>query len=247
MKRPTDAEKSAIKAEARKRFGSERVIQVELGKPFDLLVCIAAVNLESATEYDDARTASPENARSNLLAERVLWPEQTVLEQIRERGETAALDGKLEQEYRRLLGFDGPGEPAAVKLSPMSAPPSLAPPKERAGAVAALRRAHEGVELWVITHPGTRLECILAGPVADVWTAIMHAQGEAMRARAGNLSVVVPFARDLCVWAPRMAPGGDASAALQAHLDEAPGRAMYLLPPLVAMGGAYATARASFL
>ena len=244
---PTPAEIVELKAACRARFGHERVVAVSLGAPFDVLVAIAAFDLSSATRYDDARGKSAENARSAMLVERVLWPSQERLDAPREAPETCAIDGIVEQRFRGLMGFDGDGEPDCAPLLPLTAPPGFASPKEVSAAIAELSRAHQGVTLWSVSHPSSGLACILRAPIADVWAAISHKIGEALRERKGVLSAAVPFARDLCAWAPGLAPGGDAGAALAAHVDEAPGRAMFLVQPLLAMGGAFADARASFL
>jgi hypothetical protein len=244
---PTPEEIAALKVECRKRFGHERIVGVSLGAPFDVLVAVAALDLASATEYDDARGKSAENARSALLFDRCLWPSQERLDAIREAPDTCAIDGLVEQKFRAAMGFDGDDEPAFARLSTMSAPPAFASSKEAAAKIAALAQANPGVPLWSVSHRSSGLACILRQPIADVWTAISHTIGEAMKSRKGVLSAVTPFARDLCVWVPGLAPGGSAGAALAAHLDEAPGRAMHLVAPIVAMGGAFAEARASFL
>jgi hypothetical protein len=244
---PSEKERAAIKAAALATFNSDRVAVIELGAPFGVCVYIAAFDLASATAYDDGRTESAENGRSAMLAERVLWPTQERLEELRSKPECAALDHLLEQKLRRLHGFDADGEPTCARLSAMSIPPGFCAPKEAGRAAAELQAAHPGAVLWSVYHRGSGLSCIMRGPISDVWAEITSAITGAMKARQGVLSSAALYACDLCVWAPGLAPGGDAKAALRAHLNEAPGRAIHLTSPILAMGGAYAEARASFL
>ncbi len=243
---PSAEEILAIKAEARKRFGSDRVARVALGAPFDLVVCLAPLSLASAAEYDDAGKVNAENARSAMLVERVLFPSQEKLDEIRSAPSTAALDALVDKQFCGLMGFghDG-GDVLAAPLSALNAPPGFASPKEVAAKVAALIAAHPGSTPWSIYHGGSGLSCILRQPISDVWATIAHKLSTVIKSGRGSLVAALPFARDLCVWAPGLA--GNAGSALEAHVDECPGRGALLVTPLLAMGGAMAETQASFL
>lgn len=233
--RPSQEQIDAAKAECRKRYGHERVIGIPLGPPINLFVIMAAFGMREAAEYADARAVSPLQARSALVVDRCLSPEPKILADVRRlRG---ALDGKIEEGFRGALGWND-STASAQPFSAATAPPGFAEPAQLAAKVLELQERFKHAELWSVTNPANGLALVMAGPEEDVYTAAVAAIGNAAQTKRGVLTVGLTYARDLIVWSPRP---------IEQYFDEAPGRAEDLLPPFLDMGGAGATASASFL
>jgi len=233
--RPTQEQIDAAKAECRKRFGHERVIGIPLGAPINLFVIMAAFGMREAAEYVDARAASPIQARSALVVERCLFPEAKVLADVRRlRG---ALDLKIEESFRGALGWNDAAA-VAQPFSAATAPPGFAALADVAAKAADLLEQFKHTELWSVTNPANGLALVMAGPEEEVFIAAVAAIQDANRTKRGGLTTVLTYARDLIVWSPRP---------LDQYLDEAPGRAEDLANPFLEIGGAGATASASFL
>jgi hypothetical protein len=240
MLAPTTDEITAAKAECRKRFGHDRIVRIIVAEPVGTHALVAAFNLAEATVYHDARFASPPSARSALIAERCLWPSMEALEEIRTVRRMAAVDVQIEGKFRELMGFIA-GAAHARPLSVATAPPSFVAglqPKEASAKVAELQKAYPGEMLWSVYRRENALELMMRQPTSDVWTAATVAAQAAQESNSHRLTCVLDFARDHVVWSPRP---------IDAYFDEAPGRADDIALPFFEMGGAGATASASFL
>ncbi len=242
MRAPSDEEIVAAKAECRKRFGHDRIVRVIVAEPIGTHALVAAFNLREAAAHLDARFVSVPNARSVLIAERCLWPSMEGLEEIRTTRRMPAVDIQIEGEFRKLMGFV-PGAAHAHPLTAATAPPSFVSPQDvaRLGVglkVGELQKAYPGEQLWSVCRRENGLELILRQPISAVWTAATVAAQAAQETNSGRLTCVLDFARDHVVWSPRP---------IDIYLDEAPGRADDIALPFFEMGGAGATASASFL
>ncbi len=242
MLAPNADEIAAAKTECRKRFGHDRIVRVVIAEPIGTHALVAAFNLREAAAYHDARFVSVPNARSTLVAERCLWPSIEGLEEIRTARRMPAVDIQIEGEFRKMMGFAA-GVAHAHPLTAATAPPSFVSPQDvaRVGVglkVAELQKAYPGELLWSVYRRENGLELILRQPASAVWGAATEAAQAAQSTNAGRLTCVLDFARDHVVWSPKP---------LDAYFDEAPGRADDLALPFFEMGGAGATASASFL
>jgi hypothetical protein len=238
MNRPTPEDILAAKAACRARFGHERIIGIPLGEPIDLYVIAAAMGLREASAYVDARAASQIQARSALVVERCLWPDQKTIAAVRvKRG---ALDAKIEVGLREALGWVD-AMATAQRFSAATVPPGFSAgvnPADLPAKAAELVAAHPSAELWSITNRGNGLALVMAAPEEDVYTAIVAAIGEASQSKRGLLTVVYNFVRDLIVWSPKP---------LEQYFDEMPGRIEDLANPVLEMGGASAAGSPTFL
>ncbi len=241
MLAPTPEEITAAKAECRRRFGHEKIVRVIVTEPIATHALVAAFNLTEASSYVDNRRLSFENARSSLIGDRCLWPSQEVLEEIRGERRLWAVDIQIENKFRELMGFSD-GEAHARPLSAATAPPGFRAglnAKDLAAKVAELVGLSKGQKLFAVQHPSNGLELIMGQPTGDVGLAASVALAAAQKSGSGTLTAVLDFAIDHVVWSP---PGG-----AKAHIDEAPGRATDIAQPFFEMGGAGASASASFL
>lgn len=235
MLRPSPDDVAAAKVECRKRFGHERVLGIPLGSPIDLYVIVAAMGLRDAATYDAARAAQPVQARSALVADRALWPAQKDI--AARRVLRGALDAKIEVAVRVALGWSD--DPATVlPFSVATAPPGFAAPADIAAKVEELRAAWPAAELWSVTNAANGLALVIAAAEEDVYTAAVAAFGQAQQQKAGTLTTLLGFVKDLVVWSPKP---------LDAYLDEAPGRAEDIGVAFLEMGGAGAAGSATFL
>ena len=233
--RPTQEQIDAAKAECRKRFGHERILGIPLGAPINLFVIMAAFGMRDAAIYADARAASVVQARTALVAERRLFPSETELADARRlRG---ALDAKIEAAFREALGWTETIA-TAQPFSAATAPAGFADAATLATKAAELLKQYEHTELWSVTNTSNGLALVMAVPEQEVYIAATGALAEAGRTNRNTLTAVLLYARDLVVWSPRP---------LEQYLDEAPGRAEDLVNPFLEMGGAGATASATFL
>lgn len=241
MRRPTEDEKVAIRAECRKRFGHERLVGVPLAAPVDAYVVFAALDLASASAHMDARLSSGINAASALVDERRVWPPAAEVSAM--IGRFGMLELELAAEIRETAGFPKKdGEPSVVRLSVATSPPGLT-----ASAAGDLLAANAGLDLWAITRRENGLSLVIRGPAPEVVQAAGTAAQDAAKARSGAITWALGSVRDHCVWAPGTMVGGAAGVDFDRHIDEMPGRADDLGPALLKIGGAGTARRAEFL
>ena len=70
---PSPAEIVLIKAEARRRFGSDRALCVQLGAPIGAAVVVAPFDLRSYSAHVDARAENASTAQAGAIVDRLLW------------------------------------------------------------------------------------------------------------------------------------------------------------------------------
>lgn len=233
---PTPEEILAAKAACRARFGHERVIGIPLADPIDLYVIVAAMTFRDACAYVDARAESDIQARSALVVDRVLWPEQKTIAAV--RAKRGALDGQIEMHVRATQGWTDTMA-TARRFSAATAPPGFASRDDLAAKVAELEAAYPHAELWSLSNRENGFACVLAAPEEDVFTAVTAAFGEATRSKRGLLTVVYNFVKDLVVW--------PALSDMTAQLEVKPGMAEDFANPVFDIGGAGAAGSGSFL
>lgn len=228
MKTPTPAEVAIIKADAAKRFGSDRALLVELDAPIDAAVVMAPFGFQSFVDYVDAEARDTDSAEAAVVVERLLWPSLDEAMALREKWPASA--SKIVKDLRKAAG-DVPGVASAVPLTAATAPKSL-------GAKGAqdLIEANPKVSLWAVTHVG--IELVMKAPLPDVYAAAKAASISAARAKEGLIPSWWRYAKDHILW----------SAEPIDRLCEArPATIPDLVHPFFAMGGSAATTRATFL
>ena len=235
MLRPTEEQIDAAKAECRRRFGHARLVGVTIGAPVDLFCVVAAMGLREASADHDARVESIVQAQSAFVIDRLLWPALSEVAAL--RATFPALDAQITETARKALGFTE-ARASALVFSAATAPPGFAAAGELAAKVAELQSAHPAAKLWSVSNRANGLSLVMAAPSEDIYCAARAAAEAANTSKRGGLTVILDFARDLVVWSPKP---------LDVHLDEMPGRAEDIAGPFFEMGGAGASASASFL
>lgn len=262
---PTDSEIIAIKADARRRFGSDRSLSCLLTSPVDACVVVAPFNLAGYSAHVDARSANTLTAQSGAVTDHVLWcspepltglqgdavtvdalaptkedPEplrRVAIERLEAlRSTWPVVDAEIEAQLRKTAGAVRGGDIArAVQLTPGNAPRGLSAGE----ALALLAGAPLGGagSLWSVAH-SNGMALVLKAPRPNAWLAARAAFAEAHGKHAGIVDSTLVLVRQLVVWSPEP---------LAAYLDANPGYAEALWNPLLDMGGSSATTSSAFL
>ena len=232
MIEPTSEDIVAAKAECRKKFGHERIVQIVIGDPIGVTVLMAAFNLTEASAYSDARHISEFNARSALISERRLFPGREVFDAYRNEKRLPAIDEHTEAHFRFRMGFNQ-RRVFAARFSLAGRPPSM--PEEKAQELLAKEPADQ---LWTIYDRAADLELVMRSPTSDVWASARSSLAKAAASHTGTRTTVYDYAKNYIRWSPRP---------LDEYLDEKPGRALDIADPFFDMGGSAAEASSSFL
>jgi hypothetical protein len=259
----TPNEVIAVKADASRRFGSDRCLQVLLSAPIDAAVVVSPFDYKAVAAHVDARAQNVITAQSNAVTDRVLWCSPTLpdaasapadvsmltaskddpeplrrvaLERLETLRETwPIVNAEVERELRRVSGWVLEGVLHAVPLTPGTAPRGIA--AKRVLEMLADAPAKGPGSLWSV-QGGSGAALVLKAPLVDVWHGARAAWSEARQQKSGILESFMVLVRQLIVWSPEP---------LDAYIDRVPGFAEGLWNPLLEMGGAATQASSSFL
>lgn len=234
---PTSKEIAEAKADAKKRFGRDELLEVLLPAPISACILVAPLDLDAYGRHVDAQTRDKGTSYSTVVLERRCWPDVEPTLGLLARWPAAAK--KIAQRlYVRAGQVNGSPqtEPLAdlvARLPTASAGadlveviPGLTLAKARA-LLEAEAATEEPCELWGAWGPGA-LSCILAMPDADVWLA-STAANDAARAKAERIiGSSLDFTRQAWRWG---------SSPIEALLDDKPSVASDLRLAYLAMGG----------
>lgn len=261
---PTAAEVIAIKADARRRFGSDRSLSCLLTAPVDACVVVAPFDLKSYSAHVDSRSGNLITTQSGAVTDRVLWcsltmpdaasspagvdmlapskedPEplrRTAIERLEAmRSVWPVVDAEIEAQLRKTAGATRGADVArAVQLTPGNAPPGLS--AAEAATMLAGAPALGAGSLWSVSH-SNGMALVLKAPRPNAWLAARAAWSEAHVRHAGIVDSALVLVRQLVEWSPEP---------FEAYLDGHPGYAEALWNPLLDMGGSSATTSAAFL
>lgn len=255
---PSPAEIVLIKAEARRRFGSDRALCVQLGAPIGAAVVVAPFDLRSYSAHVDARAENASTAQAGAIVDRLLWcspasPDEAPVDTIEPspddptplrrvalarlellRDTWPAVDGKVEADLRSAAGEPG-SLPSASPLTLGTLPPGLS-----VKAAEELLRAAPATgpsALWGVR--GTNgCSLVMRAPLSDVYLAVRAAFGDALAKKSGQIDSVLVAARQHIVWSPEP---------LDALFDRKPVYAEEIWHAFFQMGGSAAASSATFL
>jgi len=261
---PTEAEKLAIKADARKRYGSDRCMLVSLTAPVDACVVVAPFDLKSYSAHVDQRSENLQMAQASASIDRVLWcsPPPDAAPELAAAVDTievtkedpaplrrVAIDrlellselwpvvhSEIERTLRAETGQKiGREGMHAVPLTYESAPRAM-PRAKVTELLDGAPKAGAGSMWSLVDANGCNL--VLKCPHSDTWLAMRAAFSDAMAKNSGIVDSTLVLGRQLVMWSPDN---------LDAYFDAHPGYAEGLWNPLLEMGGAATQASASFL
>lgn len=226
MKHPSKEEIAALKADAVKRFGSDRAVLYEIGSPVDQAIVMAPLDLSAWCTHCDASLRDTDTANASLLVDRLLWPSMEEGLALREKwGHLATTVG---EEMHKTSGHV-PGEPVIWPFSISSMPNGMT--EEVA------KLLPSGEELWTVVLPnGTTL--VMQAPSTDVFLAARAADKTASTRNKDYVMSTLVFLRESIVWC---------AEPIDALLNRLPLITSDLRAAYMQMGGAGATVRSKSL
>jgi hypothetical protein len=255
---PTDAEKIAIKAAARRAFGRDDVRLVLSTDPIEAAAAVVPWDLAAYKPHVDARARNLLTAQAAAAIDRVVWcspldtasstvdtltatkndpdPVRRVAVERLEAMHDAwpVLDERIERELRGIAGaLPGGASYDARPLTLASRPKGLAA-TEALAMLEGAPRVGAG-SLWAVaSEPGL----VLRAPQPATYLAARAAYHAAFVGDSGIIDSLLVIIRQLVVWSPEP---------FDALLERLPGLAEELATPFLRMGGSGAQTSSTFL
>jgi hypothetical protein len=192
MKLPTAEEISTIKAQAMKRFGSDRALLVELESPIDVAVVVAPFGLEAWAAYADLQARDLETSHATAFAERVLWPSLDHALELCARW--PAVPRNVAVQLHAAAG-QVTGKPLVRRLSAAAPPKGLGQREAQQ-----LIDQYAGASLWAVEQTPAELSCVMRTPAGDVYLAAKTADRLAREKGEGLVMAMLPYARESVIW-----------------------------------------------
>lgn len=231
MKTPTPEQVLTIKADAAKRFGSDRALLVELDAPIDAAVVVAPFNLVTWNDYVDAQARDIDTSHVGAIVDRLLWPSLDVFTALREAWPAAP---RIIAQKMHVAAGETLVKAVVTRLLSTSTPP-LGLTAEKAAALI----ANAGTAaLWAVQLPGVASSCVMQTPLADVYLAAKAADRAAKDRGIGRITAMLAYVLETVVWS---------SEPIDQVLNRLPALSSDLRLAFGEMGGEGATTRSKSL
>ena len=220
---PTPEQVATFKAEAVRRFGSDRAMGVLLGEPTGAMCVFAPLDFAGWCDLLDAQSEDVDTGNKRLFVDRLLWPSLDEALSLAKRWPAAV--GQCARELIKLAG-ETSAQPVVRELK--SHPLAGLSAEKAAELAAAHDRALWGVRINA-TSTFEAVSLVMQAPLSEMYLACRAADRDARGLKRGIELATSSFVLDAIVWS---------SEPVKPLLDRLPALSADLRLAFYMMGGA---------